>query len=96
MAKFYGVDLNSDELAKVVDHCGFSHMKKNTHMFNYLMPLHPGNITVMKHGTMTRKGTIGDGKVTFTEEGMITYFYCCSPSFCWHLFSHSSLLFFVF
>lgn len=107
MAKFYGVNLNSEELAKVVDHCGFSHMKKNTHLFNYFMPFHPSNVSIMKHGTMTRKGTIGDGKVTFTEEGMITvsaslmitcsfHFYYCRPSCPRHFFTHFFSSFFVF
>jgi hypothetical protein len=70
MAKFYEVKLKGEELDRVIEKCGFSYMKKNTHLFNYQLPLNPdyrGNI--MTDGSMTRKGTLGDGKATFTEQG---------------------------
>ena len=50
-------------------------MKKHTHLFNYKLPLNPDfKTTVMTNGSMTRKGSNGDGKVTFTDEGMFDNF----------------------
>lgn len=69
MARFYGVQLNGKQLKTVVEKCGFPHMKKQTHLMNYQLPLNPNfNATIMTNGAMTRKGTIGDGNAVFTTE----------------------------
>ena len=70
IADFYGMKLNKEELNNVVEKCGFEHMKKNTNLFNYQIPLNKNlKGTVMKTGKMIRKGSIGDGKVGFSEQG---------------------------
>jgi hypothetical protein len=73
IAKFYGVKLNAKEHKEVVHKCGFSHMKQNTDMFNYKLPLNYGygDSSIMNSGSMTRKGINGDGKATFTDEGVL-------------------------
>lgn len=71
IADFYDVKLSPQEHRTVVEKCGFQYMKKHTHMFNYRLPLNSKfDGTIMTNGSMTRKGTNGDGKATFTEEGM--------------------------
>ena len=75
IAEFYGVKLSPKEHKKVVEKCGFPYMKNHTHMFNYQLPLNAnsGGTTIMNSGSMTRKGTLGDGKATFTEEGKFPF-----------------------
>ena len=70
IADFYGVQLNKKELDNVVQKCGFPHMNNHTNLFNYRLPLNENfDGTIMKSGSMTRKGTNGDGKIVFSEEG---------------------------
>ena len=72
IAEFYGVELNPKEHKTVVEKCGFQYMKEHTHLFNYQLPLNRKfNGRIMENGAMTRKGIVGDGKVTFTEEGTL-------------------------
>ena len=70
LSKFIGVDLNEKELDTVVERCGMPHMKKNSHMFQYRLPLSEkwNDAYIMELGAMTRKGGIGVGKVDFTDE----------------------------
>jgi hypothetical protein len=69
IADFYGMKLNKEELNNVVEKCSFEHMKKNKNLFNYQIPLNKNfKGTLMKPGKMIRKGSIGDGKVGFSEQ----------------------------
>lgn len=69
LADFYGIKLSRREHKIVVEKCGFPYMKKNTHLLNDWLPLNPNfKGTVVNNGAMTRKGTIGDGKIVFTEK----------------------------
>mmetsp|Transcript_25550 Transcript_25550/g.37743 ORF Transcript_25550/g.37743 Transcript_25550/m.37743 type:complete len:376 (-) Transcript_25550:78-1205(-) len=73
MAKFVGIELNKQEMSTVVERCGMAHMKTIKHKFLYTLPLSENNslagTTIMKSGDdMIRKGGIGGGKVTFSEE----------------------------
>lgn len=70
LADFYGVNLTKDEKNTVVKKCGFEHMKKHTHLFNYHLPLYDKgkNLEVMQSGSMTRRGTLGDGKADIKQE----------------------------
>lgn len=69
ISDFYGVKLSSKEHKKVVEKCDFSYMKKHASMFDYQLPLNPKfKGRFMKSGKMIRKGILGDGKATFTDE----------------------------
>jgi hypothetical protein len=70
LAEFYDVELTESELETVTDKCSFSSMKKIENNFVYRLPLHPSgdkSLAVMNVGSMLRKGSTGDGKVTLTE-----------------------------
>lgn len=45
-------------------------MKNHTHLFNYHLPLYDKgkNLEVMQSGSMTRRGTLGDGKADIKQE----------------------------
>lgn len=45
-------------------------MKRHEHMFRYTLPLNTNfKASIMKTGSMIRKGENGDGKDLFTDEG---------------------------
>jgi len=74
VAKFVGVQLTSEEHAKVVKKCSFAYMKERASEFDYLLPLNTNTYcTIMKTGTLINKGTNGAGKVTFTEKQQATW-----------------------
>lgn len=72
LASFVGVTLTKAEHAVVTDKCGMPHMKKNTHLFTYALPLNKDfnqrDGRVMATGAMTRKGAVGEGSKEFTDE----------------------------
>jgi len=72
IADFVGVSLSSAEHKVVVEKCGMKHMKSVTHMFTYAVPFNKDfndrDARIMTKGAMTRKGGIGEGKTTFSEE----------------------------
>ena len=72
LAEFVGVKLSESEHEKVVEKCGMPYMKKNTHLFTYALPLNKeyaaNDGRIMTKGAMTRKGGVGEGKVTFSDE----------------------------
>jgi hypothetical protein len=72
IADFVGVSLSSAEHKVVVEKCGMKHMKSVTHMFTYAVPLNKEfndrDGRIMTKGAMTRKGGVGEGKSTFSEE----------------------------
>lgn len=71
VAKFVGVSLNSDEKAKVVEKCGFAHMKANADQFNYQMILNTVGVKqVMKSGGIINKGKSGSAEDGISEEAM--------------------------
>jgi len=60
LAKFVDVTLSSGEKAKVVEKCGFKHMKENAHLFDYRLPLNLMGVgRVMQAGTHINKGKSG-------------------------------------
>jgi len=71
LSDFYGVHLTKSELKKVVQKCEFSHMKKNSGLFNYKLPLFPdfnGTQSALKDGGLVRNGQNGNGKLMFSEK----------------------------
>lgn len=71
LAKFYNVQLSDSEIKNVTEKCSFPYMKKHTEMFSYTLPHNPSfhGKHIMTHGTMTRKGNVGESKTVFSEEG---------------------------
>jgi hypothetical protein len=69
LASFYDVDLSATELDSVTDMCSFEHMKRNTELFSYELPLNPNySGKIMHHGSLTRKGENGGGELTFNDD----------------------------
>jgi len=72
LADFLDVKLSKNEHTNVVQKCGMKHMKANTHLFNYALPLNPEwretSKQIMVSGSLTRKGGIGEGHNVFTDQ----------------------------
>lgn len=73
LAMFVGVALNTEEKAKVVEKCGFKHMKANSNLFDYRLPLNTrgmGESTIMESGTFVNKGKSGNAEEGISEEAV--------------------------
>ena len=81
LADFLDVKLSSEEKAKVTEKCGMPYMKRNTHMFNYALPLNPEynaqDKRIMVSGSLTRKGGLGEGKAIFTDDQKTRSVFTC-------------------
>lgn len=77
LAKFLNVDLSLIQHAQVVKKCGMKYMKEHTDQFSYALPLNEDyakrDARIMRNGSMTRNGNIGDGKVTFNDKQKATW-----------------------
>eukprot|EP00750_Incisomonas_marina_P020359 INCI3977.2.p1 GENE.INCI3977.2~~INCI3977.2.p1 ORF type:complete len:215 (-),score=46.92 INCI3977.2:407-1051(-) len=69
IAAFMNVDLTKEQLNKIVHLTSIEEMRKLTDHFSYCLPLNQDfHGKVMKSGSMTRKGAVGEGKVVFSAE----------------------------
>jgi len=56
LSRFLGVELTNTEFDKVVEKCSFSHMKNNSHLFDYRLPLNPGFGSIMYPSQFVKSG----------------------------------------
>lgn len=68
LAKFLGVTLSDSEFAKVKEKCSFEHMKANSDLFDYRLPLQPGFGTIMQSGKFITKASATSRKVEISAE----------------------------
>ncbi|EKX55282.1 hypothetical protein GUITHDRAFT_99063 [Guillardia theta CCMP2712] len=78
LAEFLEVELNEEELNRVVHKCSIEHMKQHEEKFNYLLwanPSYNGSVMCGKDrcagitdGSLIQQGRIGEGHKWFTED----------------------------
>ena len=73
IADFVDVELSEEEVDKVTDRCGFKHMKKMQHLFDYSLPLNQDESwdnsgRIMKPNNLIRQGKNGGGKEFFSDD----------------------------
>ena len=72
LATFYDIKLSNNEVDKIYGLSSFDAMKRVGHQFNYQLwgnkKFKNGTGACMKSGKLLRKGSIGDSKVTFTDQ----------------------------
>jgi len=68
LSNFVGVTLNAEERANVEEKCSFKHMKANSHLFDYKLPLNEHVESVMQSGGLINKGNSGNAKHGISED----------------------------
>jgi len=56
LSRFLNVELTNTEFDKVVEKCSFDHMKNNSHLFDYQLPLNPGFGSIMYPSQFVNSG----------------------------------------
>lgn len=69
IAAFMNVELTEEQLNKITHLTSIEEMRKLTDLFSYYLPINNDfHGKVMKSGSMTRKGAVGEGKYLFSDE----------------------------